>query len=149
MSDTQPVDGASRGPMTVLFADPDHGPRGQLAAAVLQAADGVGSFEVSSAGSAPGGDLTGVAEVLAERGISFEPTFRQLDLSMAPDLMMVVCEEGCAACPYLPRAARIIRWPFEDPTVLSPAQRADALHANVARLQDLSAQLIVTRLRPA
>jgi hypothetical protein len=89
-----------------------------MAAAILRRVDEAGTFEVSSAGSAPGGDLTGVTEVLAERGVSFVPASQPLDLSMAPDVLIVVCEEGCAACPYLPRAAQIVRWPFEDPAGL-------------------------------
>jgi protein-tyrosine-phosphatase len=73
-----------RMPTTVLFADPDHGPRAQMAAAVLRRVDVAGRYEVSSAGSRPGGDLSGVAEVLAERGVGFVPESQQLDLSMAP-----------------------------------------------------------------
>lgn len=112
-----------------------------MAAAMLRRADEAGAFEVSSAGSAPGGDLTGVAEVLAERGVSFVPGSQQLDLSMAPDIFIVVCEEGCAACPYLPRAARTLRWPLEDPTELPAERRADALRAIAARLESLFTKL--------
>lgn len=130
---------------TVLFADPDHGPRAQLAAAVLRAADEGGALEVLSAGTEPGGDLTGVAEVLAERGEPFRPQSLRLDLSMAPDLLILVCEEGCAACPYLPRAARIVRWPFEDPTQLPADQRSDALRAMATRLHELAAELLEAR----
>lgn len=126
---------------TVLFADPDHGPRAQMAAAILRRVDAAGTFEVSSAGSWPGGDLTGVAEVLAERGAIFVPASQQLDLSMAPDILIVVCEEGCAACPYLPRAAQIVRWPLEDPTELPAERRAEALRAIAARLESLSTKL--------
>ena len=112
-----------------------------MAAAILQRADDVGAFEVSSAGSAPGGDLSGVAEVLAERGVSFVPASQQIELSMAPDLLIVVCEEGCAACPYLPRAGRIIRWPFDDPPELPSERRADALRAIAASLESLCTKL--------
>lgn len=117
-----------------------------MAAAMLVRADTAGTFEVSSAGSALGGELTGVAEVLEEREVSFVPASQQLDLSMAPDLLIVVCEEGCAACPYLPRAARIIRWPFEDPAGFEGEQRADALRAIAAQLESLSAELVAGRL---
>lgn len=115
-------------PTSVLFADPDHGPRSQMAEALLHAAlGGAGALRPDSAGTAPGGDLTGVAEVLAERGIGFTPAHRALDMSMAPDLLIVVCEEGCSACPYLPRAAQIVRWPLEDPATLQGPARAKAL----------------------
>ncbi len=129
-------------PTTVLFADPDHGPRAQMAAALLRRIDAAGRYEVSSAGSRPGGDLTGVAEILAERGAIFVPASRQLDLSMAPDILIVVCEEGCAACPYLPRAAQVARWPLEDLTELPAERRPDALRAIAARLESLSTKLI-------
>ena len=117
-----------------------------MAAAILRRVDEAGTFEVSSAGSAPGGDLTGVTEVLAERGVSFVPASQPLDLSMAPDVLIVVCEEGCAACPYLPRAAQIVRWPFEDPAGLDGEQRADGLRAIAAQLENLSAELVKGRL---
>jgi protein-tyrosine-phosphatase len=128
-------------PTTVLFADPDHGPRAQMAAAMLRRADTAGRYAVSSAGSRPGGDLTGVAGILAERGVSFVPASVQLDLSMAPDVLIVVCEEGCDACPYLPRAARIVRWPLEDPNELPAERRADTLRAIADRLETLSTGL--------
>jgi len=129
-------------PSTVLFADPDHGPRAQMAAAILGRAGEAGAFEVSSAGTTPGGDLTGVAEVLEERGLSFAPASQQLELSMAPDLLIVVCEEGCAACPYLPRAGRIVRWPFEDPAEYPTDQRGDTLRTIAASLESLCTKLI-------
>ena len=128
-------------PTTVLFADPNHGPRAQLAAAVLRSADEAGAFEVSSAGAETGGDLTGLAEVLEERGLSFRPASQQLELSMAPDILIVVCEEDCAACPYLPRAGRIIRWPFEDPAEIPADQRTDTLRTIAARMQELGVAL--------
>lgn len=137
------MDPSSATPVTVLFADPDHGPRAQMAAAVLRSADEAGRFEVSSAGTTVGGDLTGVAEVLAERAVSFVPASRQLELPMAPDILIVVCEEGCAACPYLPSAARVVRWPFEDPNGLRTEERADALRAMAARLEARSAELLM------
>ncbi len=118
----------------VLFADPDHGARAQLAEALLQALDRRGEFHASSAGSVPAADLTGVSEVLAEVGIAFRPARRSLQLDMAPDLLVVVCEDGCAACPWLPRAARVERWPLDDLTELTGDARRDALRAIRRRL---------------
>lgn len=105
-----------------------------MAASVLRALDRTGTLHVASAGTTPGGDLTGVGEVLAERGINFTPVSRALHMSMAPDLLVIVCEEGCAACPYLPRASRIVRWPFEDPTGFDQASRFRALREMAAEL---------------
>ena len=127
---------------TVLFADPDHGPRAQMAESLLRAVDSTGTLQVASAGTVPGADLADVAEVLAERGVSFTPAHRALDMSMAPDLLIVVCEEGCAACPYLPRAARIVRWPMEDPGTLHGEARLEALRAIADRLGELSVGLL-------
>ena len=70
-------------PATILFADPDHGPRAQLAAALLRSIDEAGSFEGFVGGHLTRRDLTAVAEVLAERGLSFIPSPQQLELSMA------------------------------------------------------------------
>jgi protein-tyrosine-phosphatase len=101
-------------------------------------------FDVSSAGTAPAADLSGVADVLAEHGVSFTPAARTLDVTMTPDLLIVVCEEGCAACPYLPMAKRVIRWPFEDPTSSDrsrddvPRGIADELATRIAELLEIT-----------
>lgn len=118
----------------VLFADPEHGPRAQMAEAMLRALDRRGEYHASSAGSDPVADLTGVSEVLTELGIDFRPARCALQLDMAPDLLVVVCEEGCAACPWLPRAARVERWPLDDPTGMTGDARRDALRAIRQRL---------------
>lgn len=117
-----------------------------MAESLLRAADQAGSFRVGSAGTDPGGDLAGVAEVLGERNATFCPASQALDMSMAPDLFIVVCEEGCAACPYLPRAARIVRWPLEDPGRLHGETRLNVLRALADRLESLVAQLVDNRL---
>ncbi len=127
--------------MTILFADPEHGPRSQMAASLVRAMADADKFDVASAGTAPGGDLSGVSEVLGERGVSFTPGSRALDISMAPDLLVVVCEEGCAACPYLPRASRVLRWPFEDPAH-PPGPRLEVLRAVVAGLETRVVELL-------
>lgn len=112
-----------------------------MAASLFRAMADADKFDVGSAGTAPGGDLSGVAEVLAERGVSFAPESCALDTSMAPDLLVVVCEEGCAACPYLPGASRVLRWPFEDPAH-PPGPRHEALRAIVAGLETRMVELL-------
>jgi protein-tyrosine-phosphatase len=113
-----------------------------MAESLLRAVDRAGTLQVASAGTLPGADFGDVAEVLAERGVSFTPAHRALDMSMAPDLLIVVCEEGCAACPYLPRAAHIVRWPLEDPGTLHGEARLEALRAIADRLDELSVGLL-------
>ncbi|HEX7172929.1 MAG TPA: hypothetical protein VF365_10015 [Candidatus Limnocylindria bacterium] len=142
MTDRAPT---SAPPTTVLFADPDHGPRSQMAESVFRAVVDAGAFDVASAGTAPDGDLAGVAEVLARRGVPFTPGRRALDMSMAPDLLVVVCEDGCAACPYLPRAKRVIRWPFEDPTSTAGQSRLEVLDGIAEALERRIAELTRTR----
>ena len=44
-------------------------PRSQMAESLFRAVADASAFEVASAGTTPGADLTGVAEVLAERGV--------------------------------------------------------------------------------
>ena len=65
--------------MSVLFADPEHGPRSQMAESLFRATADASAFEVASAGTTSGADLTGVAEVLAERGVRFTPAWRTAD----------------------------------------------------------------------
>lgn len=110
--------------MRIVVVDPGHGPRSQIAGALL--ASGLPHDEVISAGTAPVEDLSGVADVLTEVGISWREDRRELaDLSSAPpDLLIAVCEEGCPACPYLPGSRRVVRWPFAQPP---PADAVDRL----------------------
>ena len=58
--------------INVLFADPEHA-RSQMAESLFRAVADASAFEVASACTTPGADLTGVAEVLAERGVRFTP----------------------------------------------------------------------------
>lgn len=109
--------------MRVLFVDPDHGPRSQMAAALLSRAAGSG-IEVGSAGTNPEADLAGVAEALRSGGVDFRP--RRIALTAvgrAPDLLISVCEEDCEACPYLPGSGEVRRWPFPDPAAASGHER--------------------------
>jgi protein-tyrosine-phosphatase len=105
--------------------EPKHGARSQLTEAILRhaAAD---RYDVSSAGIEPVSSLDGVAEVLAEGGIgAFVPAQRRLTNSLhpSPDLLLIVCEEGCGSCPYVPGARRVVRWPQPDPEAVGPEDR--------------------------
>ncbi|MEX0626077.1 MAG: hypothetical protein WD402_06000 [Chloroflexota bacterium] len=137
----------------VLFADPDHGARSQLAEALFHhaviLAPGVGAsrYDIASAGTDPTGSLDGVAEVLREVGIgSFVPGRRALVtvLQPPPDLLITLCEEGCDSCPYVPGARRTMRWPQPDPDQVPGGDRIgllrhirDDLGLRVATLVDL------------
>lgn len=120
----------------VLFADPDHGARSQMAEALLRNAvipvPGVGAnrYDVASAGTDPTGSLDGVADVMHEIGIGgFVPARRALVtvLQPPPDLLIILCEEGCGSCPYVPGARRSMRWPQPDPDQVPAGERIGLL----------------------
>lgn len=97
------------------------------AASVVAGAD---DYDIASAGTDPVGSLEGVAEVLREIGIGGPaPERRALDTALAPrpDLLIILCEEGCGSCPYLPGARRSMRWPLPDPDQLPAGERVALL----------------------
>lgn len=130
----------------ILFVDPDHGARSQMAEALLRrvAAD---RYDIGSAGTEPTGSLDGVADVLYEIGFDrFVPTRRAITsvLHPPPDLLVTVCEEGCGSCPYVPGARRVMRWPQPDPDLVPPIERLrmlrrirDDLETHVSMLMSL------------
>ena len=118
----------------ILFVDPDHGARSQMAEALMRNAvssvRGPADYEVASAGTDPVGSLDGVADVLREIGIGdFVPSRCALEtvLEPRPDLLIILCEEGCGSCPYVPGARRSVRWPQPDPDRLPAAERVGTL----------------------
>jgi protein-tyrosine-phosphatase len=127
----------------ILFVDPDHGARSQMAEALLRRA-AAGRYEIGSAGTEPTGSLDGVEAILHEVGVDrFVPTRRAIvsALDPPPDLLVTVCEEGCGSCPYVPGSRRVARWPQPDPDRVSSGERLgvlrqirDDLEAHVARL---------------
>jgi len=113
----------------ILFVDPDHGPRSQIAEALLRRAT-ADRYEVGSAGTQPTGSLEGVEAVLREVGITdFAPGRRAIvsALDPPPDVLVTVCEEGCGSCPYVPGSGHVLRWPQPDPQLAPPDQRLAAL----------------------
>ncbi|MBA2634480.1 MAG: hypothetical protein H0U86_16015 [Chloroflexi bacterium] len=119
----------------VLIVDPDHGARSQMADALLRNAvmliPGVSpdQYDIASAGTDPAGSLDGVADVLREIGVGFEPARRALVTALRPppDLLIVVCEEDCGSCPYVPGARHVVRWPQPDPDGVPADERIGVL----------------------
>lgn len=95
-----------------------------MAATLLRAAVPP-AVAVSSAGTEPSGALEGVAEILGESGpIEFTPARTPLPTAgPPPDLLISVCEEGCAACPYVPGSREVRRWPLPDPEAVAGEER--------------------------
>lgn len=94
-----------------------------MAATLLAAAAG-DRFEASSAGTKPGGSLDLVDEALEEVGIhDFRPESTAISQASSPDLLIVVCEEDCDRCPYVPGARRVLHWPQPDPDAAPPRER--------------------------
>jgi protein-tyrosine-phosphatase len=138
-----PIGMISRGRQQVLFVDPSHGARSQMAAALLRSAAG-DRFEVSSAGIESSGSLNQVAEALREVGVDFSADRRAIAdaLDRPPDLLVVVCEEGCGHCPYVPGARRVVRWPQPDPDASGVADRTTVLRRIRGDLQLRIAYLV-------
>jgi protein-tyrosine-phosphatase len=119
----------------VLFVDPDHGARSQMAEALLRSAvtlvPGVSpeEYDIASAGTDPAGPLDGVADVLREVGLGFEPSRRSLATALQPppDLLIIVCEEDRGSCPYVPGARHVARWPEPDPDAAPRERRTEVL----------------------
>jgi arsenate reductase len=119
----------------VLIVDPDHGARSQMAEALLRNAVALvlgvspDHYDIASAGTDPVGALDGVADVLREIGLDFEPSRQALVTALlpAPDLLIVVCEENCGSCPYVPGARRVERWPQPDPDRVPTHKRIGVL----------------------
>lgn len=115
-----------------------------MAEALLRAAAAI-EFEATSAGSEPSPRLDGVDEVLREVGIrEFLAASRDLSgvLVPPPDLVVVLCEEGCLRCPYVPGARRVVRWPQPDPDTASPTERIRVLRRVREDLQLRIAHLV-------
>lgn len=128
----------------ILFVDPVHGARSQMAAALLRAAAG-NRFEVWSAGTAATGSLDSVDTVLEEVGIrDFRAQACPISTALTPpaDLVVVVCEDGCDACPFVPGAKRIVRWPQPDPDAAPHSERLGLLRRIRQNLQLRIAYLV-------
>lgn len=122
----------------ILFADPDHGARSQMAEALFRhaarlvrgATPTADQYDIASAGTDPVGSLDGVANVLHEIGIrDFVPARHALVtmLQPPPDLLVILCEDGCGSCPYVPGARRSMRWPQPDPDQVPAGERIGVL----------------------
>lgn len=128
----------------VLFAEPHHGARSQIAEALLRSAAG-DRFEIASAGTDATGLLDGVEDVLREVGIGgYLPSRRLLtsEWRRPPAVLVIVCEEECGSCPYVPGAKRVLRWPQPDPDRVPAEERLSILRRIRGDLQLRIAYLV-------
>ena len=99
-------------------------------AAILVPGVDANQYDVASAGTDPVGSLDGVADVLGEIGIhDFQPARRALGTAVEPppDLLIILCEEDCGSCPYVPGARRSMRWPQPAPDKVPAEERIELL----------------------
>jgi arsenate reductase len=112
----------------VLFVCVHNSARSQMAEAFLNALGG-DKFEAESAGLEPGALNPLVVEAMKETGIdiSQNKTKRVFDFFKEGRLfnyVITVCDEASAErCPVFPRVAKMLHWPFEDPSKLEGAYK--------------------------
>ena len=102
---------------TVLFLCTGNACRSQMAEGWLRhlAGDAVVAL---SAGTAPAGLDARAVAAMAEVGVDVSgQTSDALEryLDDPPELVIAVCDRAAAACPTLPGATAVLRWPFPDP----------------------------------
>jgi Protein-tyrosine-phosphatase len=101
----------------VLFVCIHNSARSQMAEGMLRAWAG-DRFEVASAGTEATGVRPEAISVMRELGIDISAhqskTVKRF-VGQPWDWLIPVCEEACEACPYVPGAKAVLRWPFDDP----------------------------------
>lgn len=106
-------------PLRILFLCTHNSARSQMAEGLLRARGGT-RYEVSSAGTEPGGVHPLAIKAMDELGIDISKhTSKGIDaFQNAPpmDLVVTVCDEAQEACPFFPNARRQIHWSFPDPS---------------------------------
>jgi arsenate reductase len=116
----------------VLFVCTHNSARSQMAEGWLRHLAG-DRYEVSSAGTEPGGVNPLATQAMAEVGIDLaghrsEHVDQYLD--PAADYVVTVCDSAKEACPYVPAREQVIHHSFEDP---SAAEGTDAERLAVFR----------------
>lgn len=102
----------------MLFVCIHNSARSQMAEGMLRAWAG-DRFEVYSGGTEASGVRPEAITVMDELGVDLRGhTSKTIQpfIGQAWDFLIPVCEEGCEACPYVPGAKTVLRWPFDDPS---------------------------------
>jgi arsenate reductase len=109
-----------RHPMRVLFICEHNSARSQMAEAMLRAWGG-GGYEAHSAGVVATEVRPEAVTVMGELGIDIhgqESKTVERFRDEPWDLLVPVCEEGAAVCPWIPGARSTERWQFDDPSAV-------------------------------
>jgi arsenate reductase len=104
-------------PIRVLFVCTGNSARSQFAEAILRRLGGV-DFDVTSAGTHPGGVNPLTIRSLAEIGIDWSGARSKsvMELLDQPfDYVITVCDQAREACPIFPGEHESIHWGFDDP----------------------------------
>ena len=107
-------------PQRVLFVCQHNSARSQMAEGMLRAWGG-DRYEAHSAGIEATAVLPEAIAVMDELGLdlrSHQSKTVEGYLGQSWDALIPVCEEGCAACPWIPGAKRVLRWMFDDPSAV-------------------------------
>ncbi|MGH9943854.1 MAG: arsenate reductase ArsC [Pyrinomonadaceae bacterium] len=115
-------------PKGVLILCTGNSARSQMGEGLLRH-DGRGRFEVSSAGTKPGGVRPEAVEAMRQIGIDIS---RHRSKSVeeftghAFDYVITVCDHAKESCPVFPARTRLIHWSFDDPAA-APGDYAERL----------------------
>jgi arsenate reductase len=116
----------SSAPRRVLFICEHNSARSQMAEGMLRAWGGRG-WDVHSAGIVATGVRPEAIRVMDELGIDIRAhESKTVDRYRGEpwDVLIPVCEEGMAACPWIPGARVTERWQFDDPSAVTGDEAA-------------------------
>jgi len=89
--------------------------------------EGGDGFEVSSAGTRPGGVRPEAVSVMGEIGIDISGhRSKSVDefAGQELDFVITVCDNAKEACPVFPAGTTKLHWPFEDPAAVQGTEAA-------------------------
>jgi len=133
----------------VLFVCTHNSARSQMAEGLLR--DRYGDrYEVHSAGTNPGGVNSFALEVMREIGIDIsDHTSESIDTytDTPHDVVVTVCDDAAANCPYIPAREQNLHYGFDDPSAVTGTD--DEKRAAFRRVRDELADWIDATFGPS